>query len=399
MDERKLAIILGVTGLLLIFLVLFFIPSKKTRKDSPVGESGRHTRKSQNTAVKNVDSAGIENKHFSGGSPTGVATKPAGSGEISEVPARKASPSFEIQSHPQNGKPDTAVAVVNSQANGGDTFSSDTSSGQTPAYSGEGSSAGSPRPTQVSISRSGSSGSDAGVSAGGSSASSGAAEAESAVVMAQQSNELRSAASKTEAPRLAFSEEEAKALRIERQAVLSRVYAQKKSWVASRASSGSGLSAKTQARYRLKLIEGYVEGNEAMKKGNWAEAIRGFMAGIRDPDADAVTRYTCFDQMRMAAKMLKDYDLYLEILKEQGLLIENEDLAILGIEKSSMGTKFYETRRRFVQAVKDPVNGFKRSVDEIMKAHGLSSDEDRKTTEERFKIDLADWQADFERTS
>ncbi len=400
MDEKKLAIILGATGLLLIFVILFFVPSKG--KKSRVVE--RKDKYVSNSSNKTDEKPGItaESPHFSGGDTVENADSVKIGADSALVSSHKVatSTSAATASHHKESGVAAATPAKVAAVDGASGFS--VSPESSAAFSTRHSSvSNSAKTTQITTTTSGNSSDGAvGASARSSGSSSQAGETDT-LAMAQRSNELRSS-TRAESPRLAFTEEEAKALRATRQAVLSKVFEQKKNWIASKVGSGSNLSPKIQARYRLKLIEGYVDGNEAMKKGNWAEAIRAFMAGIKDPDADAVTRYTCFDQMRMSAKMLKDYDLYLEILKEQGLLAENEDLTVLGIEKTNAGNLFYESRRRFIQAIKDPVYGFKKSVDELMEKgfDGKPLEEsDRKSVEDKFRKDLADWQADFERTS
>ncbi len=402
MDERKIAVILGVTGVIVILLSLFW-PARSLREHSSSLEARRASQSSKTMPV-NERGDKSSSKSGSGGQSGEIPSNSQATGSDqksgSAVVAKIATISLPVVASPAETSLISETASDKKPAKSVVPGAS-VSSGDTATPVSVGVNISSPAGTKVStnVRLPAGSGSDSNGSSGstGSSGSSGndSGVAESAPVF-QSAREL-SSASKNETPRLAFTEEEAKVLRAKRQTVLNRIFERKQNWVASRASAGSGLSAKTQARYRLKMIEGYADGNEAMKKGNWAEAIRGFLAGVKDPDADPITKYTCFDQMRMCAKMLKDYDLYLEVLKEQGRLIENDDLSILGIEKSTMGTKFYETRRQFVQAIKDPVNGFRKSIDEIMQANNLK-EEDREDTEERFKQDLADWQADFDKT-
>ncbi len=403
MDERKIAVTLGVTGVIVILLSLFW-PTRSSREhgssldEKRAAKNGRITQKHEESG-KSSSFSGSVGRREEGNSTSQVsgADHKPGNTAVAKI-ASASSPAVasfsEVSpvSEPLPGQKTVKSVVSGAPASSDDTLTTVSTSG----------SLSSPAGTKVNTNVRLPAGSDSGsAGSGGSAGSSGSsgndAGGSESTPAFQSARELNSA-SKNETPRLAFTEEEAKVLRAKRQTVLNRIFERKQNWVASRASAGSGLSAKTQARYRLKMIEGYADGNEAMKKGNWAEAIKGFLAGVKDPDADPITKYTCFDQMRMCAKMLKDYDLYLEILKEQGRLIENDDLSILGIDKSTMGTRFYETRRQFVQAIKDPVNGFKKSIDEIMQAKNLK-EEDREATEERFKQDLADWQADFDKTT
>jgi len=403
MDERKIAVTLGVTGVIVILLSLFW-PARSSREhgssfdEKRASKNGKITQKHEEPG-KSPSFSGSVGRRVEGNSTSqaSVTDEKSGNTAVAKI-ASASSPAVasfsEVSAFSESlpGQKIVKSAVSGTPASSDDTLNTVSTGGNLSSPAGT--------KVNTNVRLPAGSGSDSAGSGGsaGSSGSSGndSGGAESAPAF-QSARELNSA-SKNETPRLAFTEEESKVLRAKRQAVLNRIFERKQNWVASRASAGSGLSAKTQARYRLKMIEGYADGNEAMKKGSWAEAIRGFLAGVKDPDADPITKYTCFDQMRMCAKMLKDYDLYLEVLKEQGRLIENDDLSILGIDKSTMGTKFYETRRQFVQAIKDPVNGFKKSIDEIMQANNLK-EEDREATEERFKQDLADWQADFDKTT
>ena len=401
MDEKKIAVILGVTGVIVILLTLFWPTSPRQRLEK---QEERRQQTARKSAERNREEPASSDSRTGYGSSSGGSGSQSSSGSLvqeSKTPAGVASMAViagqlpaEVASETTLTPGSNKVKPMGYQVTGssGDAAPSSVSGGSSVSLTTK-------KSGNTALSSGG--GSDSGGnggSSGGSSGSSGSSPSGAESAPAFQSARELSSASKNETPRLAFTEEEAKVMRAKREALLSRIFSRKQSWVASRASSGSGLSAKTQARYRLKMIEGYADGNEAMKKGNWAEAIKAVMAGVKDPDADPITKYTCFDQMRMCAKMLKDYDLYLEVLKEQGRLIENDDLSILGIEKSTMGTRFYETRRQFVQAIKDPVNGFKKSIDEILQASNLK-EEDRAATEERFRQDLADWQADFDKTS
>lgn len=197
----------------------------------------------------------------------------------------------------------------------------------------------------------------------------------------------------TGAVKQAFTEEEMQELRNKREELRQSIYEKKLSWLQNR-SKDPNLSAKSQVRYRLKLIEGFRKGNDALNSKDYAEAIKQYLQGVKDPDGCPVTKFVCFDQMRYAARMMKDYDLYLEILKEQAKLIENEDLKSLGIEKGHNGYRLYESRKRFVMAAKGP-DGLRDAIDQYMKDYKLEEDS-RAKAEKEFMEDFEEWKKDFE---
>lgn len=197
----------------------------------------------------------------------------------------------------------------------------------------------------------------------------------------------------TGAVKQAFSEEEMQEFRNNRDELRRNIYEKKLDWLKDK-SKDPKLSAKSQVRYRLKLIEGFRDGNTALNNGDYAEAIKQYMAGAKDPEGCPVTRYVCFDQMRYAARMMKDHDLYLEILKEQAKLIASDDLAVLGIEKSDSGYVLYNRRKLFVQALKSP-DGMRQAVDEYMASYKLK-EESREDAEKEFVEDFEEWKKTFD---
>jgi len=190
----------------------------------------------------------------------------------------------------------------------------------------------------------------------------------------------------------AFSEEEIQKLREQREELRKAMYERKRDWVKDKAADES-LNAKSRVRYRLKLIDGFRNGNDAYNRGDYVEAMKQYNAGLTDPNADANTRYLCYHQMRDIARLMKDADLYLEILKEQGLLIENEDLSGVGIEKSNRGTLAYKRRKLFVQALKGQ-DGLQNAIDEYCRENSLSA-RDREVAEQEFIADFEEWKTDF----
>lgn len=401
MDEKKLAIILGTAGVLLLILILLLMPGKRRVEPSRQPDEHLLVKKGQKLPDKPSDA-------YPGRSPSGssVSAGSSGSGADSSraniaseanlmvktagLPDHQAFTDDKARDFRQNREDARNRNHGNDSAGSGSSGNSGNTSVSSSANSQQGS-------TKVitGAKTTGSSSSSSGGSSGSSGQAAGRKNTGDAITFGRSDSSGAADNRGPEMVRQTFSEEDMKEFRQKREEIRSRIYEKKKTWVSAKAGDSS-LTAKTRAKYRLKMIEGLRSGNEAMRNKNYAEAIKAYMAGIKDPDADPITQFTCFDQMRMAAKMIKDYDLYVEILKEQGELIEEEDLGILGIEKSKMGRELYESRRRYVQAIKDPA-GVKKSVDEIMTKNGLK-EEDREDTEKKFREDLAEWQAEFDQT-
>ncbi|MFZ5951837.1 MAG: hypothetical protein ACOYXC_14090 [Candidatus Rifleibacteriota bacterium] len=196
--------------------------------------------------------------------------------------------------------------------------------------------------------------------------------------------------------RKAYSEEEIRQWREKRAALLKKVHDRKLKWVAGKADDPN-LSAKSRYRYRMMLIEGYRDGNKAFNNKDYAEAMRQYMAALKDPDASIETRFTCLTQMRMTAKMLKDYDLYLELMKQQAQIIESEDLSVFGIPKGKGGWPLYESRRRFIMAIKEP-GGKEKALQELISEKDTASAEDIAEITQEFEADLNEFKTDFETT-
>jgi hypothetical protein len=198
--------------------------------------------------------------------------------------------------------------------------------------------------------------------------------------------------SSTTGPAQAFTEEEMQELRNKREELRKAMYERKREWVKDKANDDS-LHAKSRVRYRLKLIDGFRNGNDAFNQGDYVEAMKQYAAGLKDPNADDATRYLCYHQMRNVARLLKDADLYLEILKEQGELIENADLSGVGIDKSNRGTLAYQRRKLFVQALKGS-DGLRSAIDAYCQEHDLKGSE-REDAEKEFEADFEEWKNDF----
>jgi hypothetical protein len=197
-------------------------------------------------------------------------------------------------------------------------------------------------------------------------------------------------------PKRTYTEKEMQELRRKREELRKEMYDRKLKWVQEKVNDES-LSAKSRYRYRLKMIDGFRKGNDAFNKGDYVDALKEYMKGLKDPDGNEETKFMCLMQMRMTAKMLKDYDLYLELLKQQSQMIEEHNLQVFGIEKGKSGWPLYESRRRYIMAIKEP-DGIDKAVDEIMKDNFFLDKKDREEIREKFINDMEEFKKDFEST-
>lgn len=398
MENKNLPILLGSLGVLFLLLMLFFPRNSAVEKDQDKRFSGSVKESPTDGAIKKGlegNATGRDSLLGRGGSgAASTVNSPLLSLNATGTEKRIGSTASAAIVDPETSE--SAVADSRKPEKGGST-----------AISVDGSSGEGVSVTNVSNGQSTRTGSSVNLKSGGSDSGGGAANGASGG--GGDLSELAQGLSfgKTGSPgrqgeagekamlKQVFSEEEAQEFRRQRAEIRSRISAMKRSWVSGRAGNSS-LEDKTQARYQLKLIEGYAAGNKAFNDKNWTEAVKAYMDGVKDPDATSLTRYLCFENMSMAARSLKDYDLYLEILKEQGKLIAEEDLSVLGIKKDNAGMDFYNEKRRYVEAIRDSSDAnITRLVDEIMREEDIK-EEDRAETEEYFRESYKEWQEFFE---
>lgn len=408
MDERKIAVILGVTGVIVILLSLFW-PARSSRDHSSSLDAKRASQSSRkNTEQKSGESpshspvsvakygdGSSSSAGFSGAgqSTAAVTASPTTAVASLAMPVEIASDAIQMA---VNAAPDAKKGKVSSP----DSTSSEGNGLGSSGSAGAVSSAGDQKNISSSVRLPGGSNSENGAAAGSSGSTEGNSQTELAggLSFGKSGSDRSSDSGEKSSLRQVFSEEEAREFRRQRAEIRSRVAEKKRSWASGMASNPS-LDPKTQARYQLKLIEGYASGNKAMNDGNWAEAVKSYMGGVKDPDATPITRYLCFENMSMAVRQLKDYDLYLEVLKEQGKLIAEADLSVLGIDKGNSGMDFYNEHRRYVEYIRDPGEAnLKRIIDELMQEDKLLSESDRSEVEELFLEDCKEWRQFFEQT-
>lgn len=408
MDERKIAVILGVTGVIVILLSLFW-PARSSREQGTsldakrASQTGRKITEQKSGempphAPVSVAKYGDGSSSGSGSSGSGMSVA-SGMASQTTVVASLSMP-VEVAGEGTQVAEIAALDQKKGRLSSPDTDSSNAGGSDSAASGGAVSASGDQKNISSSVKLPGGSSSENGATAGSSGASGGSSQTELAggLSFGKSDGGRSSDSGEKSSLRQVFSEEEAREFRRQRAEIRSRVAEKKRSWASSMASNPS-LDPKTQARYQLKLIEGYAAGNKAMNDGSWADAVRSYMSGVKDPDATPITRYLCFENMSMAVRQLKDYDLYLEVLKEQGKLIAEADLSVLGIEKGNSGMEFYNERRRYVEYIRDPGEAnFKRIIDEIMQGDKLLSESDRPEVEELFLEDCKEWRQFFEQT-
>lgn len=406
MDEKKIAVILGVTGVIVILLSLFW-PTRSSREynssfdDKRTSQSVRKDLKQKPDALPFPGGASIAkygdgSSSGSGSSGGGMTVAPeiASQAKMIASPAMLAEAAGDGTQLPEIAAMDSKKGRLSSPDNPSDVDGPDSAvSGGSISSSGD----------QKNISSSGKlpvgGGSENGAVANSSGASGGSSQTELAggLSFGKSGGGRSSDSGEKSSLRQVFSEEEAREFRRQRAEIRSRIAEKKRNWASSMAGNPS-LDPKTRARYQLKLIEGYAAGNKAMNDGSWSDAVRSYMSGVKDPDSTPITRYLCFENMSMAVRQLKDYDLYLEVLKEQGKLIAEADLSVLGIKKGDSGMDYYNERRRYVEYIRDPGEAnLTRIIDEIMREEKIG-EKYRTETEEEFRESCKEWQRYFEQT-
>ncbi len=406
MDERKIAVILGVTGVIVILLSLFW-PARSSREhSSPVNEkrpsqNSRKNLEQKPDGLSSPDGASVA-KYGDGSSSSSSVAGMSVSSTVASQAKIAASPAMPVEIASDeiqltvNASPDTKKDRVSSSGS----TSAEGSGSDSTDHGVSVAASGGQKNISSSVRLPGGGDSENSGSAGssGTAGENSTAELAGGLSFGKSAGGRSSDSGAKSTLRQVFSEEEAREFRRQRAEIRSRIAEKKKNWASGMANNPS-LDPKTQARYQLKLIEGYASGNKAMNDGSWAEAVRFYMSGVKDPDSTPLTRYLCFENMSMAVRQLKDYDLYLEVLKEQGKLIAEADLSVLGIEKGNSGMDYYNERRRYVEYIRDPGEAnFKRIIDELMQEDKLLSESDRPEVEELFLEDCKEWRQFFEQT-
>ncbi len=165
-----------------------------------------------------------------------------------------------------------------------------------------------------------------------------------------------------------------------------RVNEESMAWGLQRINDTS-LQADTREVYRLRLIMPLHQGHQAFEEKDYVKALGEYQKALEDPLATPVTRYLTYEYMIEAARQLKDIDRYIEYLKAQSALIEDEDLGALGLKKMPGMKELAEERGKLLRAAKDPVL-FDQIVAERMRRDQTSSAKSREFTARSVREDI-----------
>jgi len=147
------------------------------------------------------------------------------------------------------------------------------------------------------------------------------------------------------------------------------------------------LTGKTREVYRLRLLPDMKEGIRLLEANDYQGALRAFDKALEDPDASAVSKHLIYDYMLQAAARMKDKMLFANLLKSQGGLQRDNDLGVLGLEKSSQAADFAEYMTDHLKAANDRAT-FDRIVERDMKnIHASASDRERIEADVKARID------------
>jgi len=132
------------------------------------------------------------------------------------------------------------------------------------------------------------------------------------------------------------------------------------------------LADKTKEVYRLRLLPGMKEGIALLEANDYAGALRSFEKALEDPDATPVSKHLIYDYMLQAAGKMKDKMLYASMFKAQAVLQRDQDLSVLGLDKSSQSVEYAEYMTDHLKAANDEAT-FNKIVERDMKNIGASS--------------------------
>lgn len=113
------------------------------------------------------------------------------------------------------------------------------------------------------------------------------------------------------------------------------------------------LNPREQENYRLKANVSYVQGLTELRRGNPQAALSKFFDAMEDEHASPISKYLITRYMKRAASKLKDFELYLDIARIEAELIANEDLSLLGVEKSNSRSKWLDEQEMYYKAMTD----------------------------------------------
>lgn len=154
------------------------------------------------------------------------------------------------------------------------------------------------------------------------------------------------------------------------------------------------LADKTKEVYRLRLLPDMKEGLKLLESKDFQGALRAFEKALDDPDATPVSKHLIYDYMLQAAGKMKNKLLYAELFKQQATLQRDNDLGVLGLDKSGDAFEYAEYFTEHLVAANDEA-ALNRLVEKDMKNIGASS-KDRDVCMAEAKERIREFEAFFD---
>lgn len=169
---------------------------------------------------------------------------------------------------------------------------------------------------------------------------------------------------------LKFNEEEAKRLQEEAE-----------EWLSNKLKDKS-LSAKTIEQYKLKQNQNFNNGMVARYEKNYERAIKEFNEILKDDTATSITKYFALYNLMSIAQELGDLDLFFIAARMRGKLVAEEDLSVIGLEKTNSEIIWAQEAELALKA-KDSNDAFEKLV--ALKIEKFKGNLDRATAEASAK--------------
>ncbi len=169
---------------------------------------------------------------------------------------------------------------------------------------------------------------------------------------------------------LKFNEEEAKRLQEEAE-----------EWLSNKLKDKS-LSAKTIEQYKLKQNQNFNNGMVARYEKNYERAIKEFNEILKDDTASSITKYFALYNLMSIAQELGDLDLFFIAARMRGKLVAEEDLSVIGLEKTNSEIIWAQEAELSLKA-KDNNDAFEKLV--ALKIENFKGKLDRATAEASAK--------------
>ena len=155
------------------------------------------------------------------------------------------------------------------------------------------------------------------------------------------------------------------------------------------------LATATREVYRQRLIPGLRNGHKALQDGDYAAAMREFEKALGDPHASPISKFVCYKYIKYCAAQLRDTEKFIQCAKEQAMLMKDQDLSMLGINKTGDALIVVEDMARLLRASKN-TQAFQALVDDQMKDSMDQSSEARANIAASLKEEIADRERIFD---